>query len=310
MPSSRLISELKQVPEFVKISHSVFALPFALSSLLLASHGWPNLQKLSLVVAAVVSARLAAMAFNRLVDARIDASNPRTAMRHIPSGAISPSTAIAVILVGVGLFVWISFSINSLAGKLSPVALLVILGYSFTKRFTALSHFVLGAALGLAPLGAWVAARGELGSPTPWLLAVAVLCWVAGFDMIYAMQDEDYDRTHGLRSMVVVLGAERALRLVRLLHCTMFLLLVAVGIHRQMGSLYYAGLSIVLASLLWEQWLMRGLGGEGGDGSQETESESQKMEEKRQANLQIAFLQANGIASFGYLLATFLGLWL
>lgn len=285
-PLSRIWRELRQLPEFVKLSHSVFALPFALASLLLAFRGLPQGRVLILVIAAVVTARVTAMAFNRVVDARIDAANPRTAGRHLPTGQISMRTAWGIVVISAIGFVAIAWSINRLAGVLSPVALTVILGYSYTKRFTRFSHFVLGIALGLAPLGAWVAARGELTEVAPWLLALAVVCWVAGFDMIYAMQDAEFDRAHGLHSMVVALGPARTLVLVRLLHATMWLLLATVGLVLELRWPYAAGLVIVLAGLVWEQWLLR---------------------RPDQKNLQWAFLQANGIASFGYLAAAALG---
>jgi 4-hydroxybenzoate polyprenyltransferase len=225
------------------------------------------------------------MAFNRVVDRRFDALNPRTAERHLPSGKVSLPTAWFMIILGIIIFLIASACINRLALALSPIALIVILGYSFTKRFTSLSHFVLGLALSLAPLGAWVAVRGELFSLVPWCLALAVLCWVAGFDMIYAMQDHQFDAKTGLHSMVVAIGPQRCLQLVRTLHLLMFVLLIIVGLISELKWPYFVGLSVVLASLTWEQWLMR---------------------HGEQRNLQKAFLQANGIASFGYLAAVIL----
>ncbi|MBI4026067.1 MAG: UbiA family prenyltransferase [Verrucomicrobia bacterium] len=284
-----LIQELRHAPEFVKLSHSVFALPFALASLFLAARGAPEARTLWLVVGAVVTARLAAMAFNRVVDARLDAANPRTAGRHLPAGKISRATAWAIVTAGALLFILISAAINTLAAMLSPLALAVVFGYSFTKRFTRYSHFVLGAALGLAPLGAWVAMRAELGDVAPWLLALAVTCWVAGFDMIYALQDVEFDRAHGLHSMPAAVGATRSLWLVRALHLIMLAILLVIGLILRLGWPYFAGLTLVLASLTWEQWLLR-------------QPDSRK--------LQLAFLQANGLASFGYLAAVLLGLFI
>jgi 4-hydroxybenzoate polyprenyltransferase len=281
--------ELRHFPDFVKLSHSVFALPFALAALLLASGGLPKATDLALVIAALVTARTAAMAFNRIVDRKIDAENPRTAVRHIPSGAVSLATAWMIVAASTIAFIAISFSINRLAGYLSPVALLIIFGYSFTKRFTNFSHFVLGIALGLAPIGAWVAVQMNLESYTPWLLGIAVVLWVAGFDIIYAIQDSEFDRNHGLHSMVVKLGEERALRLVGFLHSGMFVMLVFIGLLSKLAWFYYCGLAIVLLSLAWEQWLIRRL---------------------NQGNLQLAFLQANAGASFGYLIAVVMGIYL
>ena len=281
--------QLRHFPDFVKLSHSVFALPFALASLLLATARFPGWRTLGLVVAAVFFARAAAMAFNRLADASFDASNPRTAGRHLPRGMISRATAGGMVVVSSAFFVVVSFAINQLAGTLSPVALLIILGYSFAKRFTAFSHFWLGIALGLAPVGAWVAARAELSSIVPWLLGLAVMCWVAGFDMIYALQDEEFDRKHGLHSMVVALGKDRCLQLVRLLHTVMFLILVGVGLISRLHWPYFMGLLVVLGSLMWEDQLIRRLD---------------------EPNLQKAFLNANAVASFGYLGAAALGVYL
>lgn len=280
------LQELRHFPDFVKLSHSVFAMPFALASLLLAVNGLPGWRTLGLVIAAVVTARTTAMAFNRIADARFDAANPRTADRHLPAGKISSPMAWGIVMVSAGIFIVISWMINPLAGKLSPVALAVVTLYSFTKRFTRFSHFVLGAALGLAPVGAWVAQRAEVADLAPWLLGLAVMLWVAGFDMIYALQDAEFDRKHGLHSMVVSLGAKRTLRLVGVLHATMLALLVGVGLLLQLRWPYFAGLSLVVASLVWEQVLIRKLNA---------------------GNLQLAFLQANAAASFGYLAATALG---
>ena len=278
--------ELRYLPDFVKLSHSVFALPFALSALILASKGFPKIRILLLVVGAVVTARLVAMAFNRIVDAKYDAANPRTRERHLPTGKISFATAWAIIGLSSLLFVWIAFSINKVAGFLSPIALIIVGGYSFTKRFTYFSHFFLGAALGLAPLGAWLAARGHLADPIPWLLALAVICWVAGFDMIYALQDAAFDKTYGLYSMIVLLGVNRAMHWVQFLHVLMFLILVVIGLLLSLKPPYFLGLLVVLAALLWEHGLIRRL---------------------NQNNLQLAFLQANAMASFGYLAAVLLG---
>lgn len=280
------LQELRHFPEFVKLSHSVFAMPFALAALLLASKGWPSLRTLGLVMAAVVLARTAGMAFNRVVDAQFDAANPRTKNRHLPSGKISLGTACGIVFIATGGFVVVSIGIGPLAGWLSPIALLFVLGYSWTKRFTALSHFVLGIALGLAPVGAWLAVKGSLDDRVPWFIGFAVVLWVAGFDILYALQDMEFDRRQGLHSMVVSLGTKKSLKLVRILHLLMGLVLVKVGWISSLPWPYFAGLGIVGAFLLWEHWLLRGL---------------------RPENLQKAFLQANAGTSFGFLAAVALG---
>jgi 4-hydroxybenzoate polyprenyltransferase len=281
-----LIKELRHFPDFIKLSHSVFALPFVLAALVLASNGFPNIRTLVLVIAAVVTARTTAMAFNRLVDQKFDAANPRTAERHLVSGKISKSTASIIVGIGAVVFVLLAISINRLAGLLSPIVIVVILGYSFTKRFTSFSHFFLGAALGLAPIGAWVAVRADLGDWVPWLIGLAVMLWVAGFDLIYAMQDVEFDRSAGLHSMVVLLGEKSCLQWVGILHALMLLILVGVGLLLKMHWPYFLGMSLVVISLIWEQWLMRKSDG---------------------PNTQLAFLQANALASFGYLGAVVLG---
>ncbi len=282
----KIFQELRHFPEFVKLSHSVFALPFGLAAMILAASGFPDWRTFLLIIGATVTARFAAMAFNRVVDAKYDAANPRTTERHLPSGRMSMFTAWLIVATGAILFMAISVWINHLAGILSPVALLVIFGYSFTKRFTRFSHFFLGAALGLAPLGAWVAVQNSLANFAPWLLALAVICWAAGFDMIYALQDEEFDRTHRLYSMVVNLGPQRTLVLVLVFHLIMFIILIVLGFILELHWSYFAGLLVVFASLCWEHWLMRQL---------------------KQGNLEKAFLQANALASFGYLGAMILG---
>lgn len=284
-----LVRELRHFPGFVKWSHSVFALPFALASFCLADHRFPGWRLLGLVVGAVLTARVAAMAFNRIADVPLDLQNPRTASRHLPTGRVSRSTAWGIALGASIAFVLIAVSINHLAGILSPVALMIILGYSYTKRFTSLSHFVLGLALGLAPVGAWVAVRSTLWGWVPWLLTLAVIAWVAGFDIIYSLQDAHFDRIHGLHSMVVRLGKERALALARLLHVAMLAPLMGVGWMMRMPVSYYAVLTVILAGLFWIHILIYRGGA---------------------TNLEGASLWANAIVSFGYLAAVTAGVYL
>lgn len=235
----------------IKLAHSVFALPFAIAAVFLAAEGWPSPSVLGKVVLAVVLARTCAMAFNRFADARIDAENPRTASRAVPSGLLSRGFMLGASLLCAALFVAVAASINRLALALSPVALLVLLGYSYTKRFTSFSHLVLGIALGLSPLGAWVAVRGEL-DVLPALLGAAVLFWTAGFDTIYACQDYDFDRSRGLHSIPGRFGISRALLLSRAFHGLAVLLLVAVGFLAQQGMVYGVGVLTIVVLLVYE----------------------------------------------------------
>ena len=211
----------------VKFSHTVFALPFALLSSVLAAGGWPKAATLGKILLAMVAARSAAMAHNRLADRAIDAANPRTASRALPAGRLSVGFARAFLAASVILFLIAAASLNRATLLLSPVALALLLLYSYTKRFTALSHLVLGLCLALAPVGAWIAVRGSLET-LPVLLGLAVLFWAAGFDVIYALQDEAFDRSAGLRSIPVRFGARRALWVSALFHAAMLGLLILV----------------------------------------------------------------------------------
>jgi 4-hydroxybenzoate polyprenyltransferase len=215
---------LGTVLEMIKFQHTLFALPFAFLGALLGARGWPGWHAVLWIVAAMVGARSAAMGFNRLVDRRFDAANPRTAGRALPSGAVSPRAVALFVVASAALLGVAAWQLNPLALALSPVALLVILGYSYTKRFTWLSHLVLGTALAGAPLGAWIAVRGDV-TATPLLLAATVVLWVAGFDVLYALQDVDFDRSTGLFSFPARFGAGPALAFSALLHLVMLALL-------------------------------------------------------------------------------------
>jgi len=242
--------------EAIKVSHSVFALPFAVSSAFLAAGGLPALDLLGKIVLAVVLARTAAMAFNRWADARIDALNPRTQSRAVPRGLLSRRFfAVATAACAAG-FVLTCAWIHDLALWLCPVVLLVLLGYSYTKRFTSASHLVLGAALGLSPVGAWVAVREEV-SLTSVFLALAVLLWTAGFDVIYACQDHEFDHTHGLHSIPRRFGIRGGLLISRWLHAGAFALLVSLGFLERMGLPYTAGLLCVAGLLVYEHSLVK-----------------------------------------------------
>ena len=242
----------------VRFSHSVFALPFALQGAWLAAGGVPPARVLALVVACAVAARTAAMGFNRLVDRRIDAANPRTSAREIPAGRVpARGVALLVALAG-GAFVALAFALNPLAGALSPAVLAVLLAYSYVKRFSALAHLVLGFALALAPLGAWIAVRGAIGpdvAPVVWL-ALAVLTWVAGFDLIYACQDAEFDRANGLHSVPARFGVARALALSSALHVVTVASLAMVGLSAHLSLVYWAALVATALLLVWEHSLV------------------------------------------------------
>ncbi len=242
--------------EAIKVSHSVFALPFAISAAFLASNGFPPLSVLGKVVLAVVLARTSAMAFNRWADAELDGLNPRTRLRAVPQGLLTRGCMLVTSLLAALGFVLVSSWMNRLAFILSPAVLLVLLGYSYTKRFTSLSHLALGAALGLSPMGAWVAVRAELGW-LPTVLGLAVLAWTAGFDVIYACQDQEFDRRHGLHSIPGKFGVARALLLSRALHVVTIGLLGFLGGLGGLGAAYWAGVACVAAILIYEQSLVR-----------------------------------------------------
>lgn len=250
------LQNLKITLEMIKWEHSIFALPFALSGAMLAAGGLPAWHQLAWIIVAMVSARSAAMAFNRLADASIDAANPRTSIRALPAGLLTPSFVSAFVVIACGVFVLAASQLNRLTLWLSPVALAVVMLYSYSKRFTRFSHLFLGFALGLAPAAAWIAVRGSL-DPRILLLTAAVTFWVGGFDVIYACQDYDFDRKHGLHSLPRHLGIETALALARLFHLVMLGLLVALVIVFGLGKLAVLGLIAVTALLVYEHALIR-----------------------------------------------------
>jgi len=243
----------------VKFSHSVFALPFALAGAWLAAGGPPRVITLVWIVWCAVAARTAAMAFNRLVDRELDAANPRTAQRELPRGALAPKTVVLLVCAASAAFIGGAFALGPIPGRLALPVLVVLLGYSYVKRFSAAAHFVLGLALALAPVGAWVAVRGDLEpplAPVLWL-ALAVWTWVAGFDLIYACQDVDFDRARGLHSLPARVGIARALGFARLLHVATTACLALVGISAGLGAVYFAAVVLVAALLTYEQSLVR-----------------------------------------------------
>ncbi len=247
---------LKITLEMIKWEHSIFALPFALCGAMLAAGGLPTWRQLAWIVVAMVSARSAAMAFNRLADASIDAANPRTATRALPVGQLTPAFVSTFVLVFCGIFVLAASQLNRLTLLLSPVALAVILIYSYTKRFTRWSHLFLGFALGIAPAAAWIAIRGSLDSRIL-LLTAAVTFWVGGFDVIYACQDHEYDSRHGLHSLPRYCGIRNALFIARVFHIVMLGLLVALVVTFGLGKLAMVGVAAVAALLLYEHTLVR-----------------------------------------------------
>jgi len=241
----------------IRFSHSVFALPFALTSAVLAAReGGVEARQILWIVVAMVAARSAAMGFNRLADHAIDARNPRTAGRELPRGVLSRGQAWVFVAISTVVFVLAAARLNPLCLALSPVALLIVFGYSYTKRFTAASQIVLGLSLAVAPVGAWLAIRGRFEA-VPLVLGAAVVLWVAGFDTIYACQDADFDRREGLHSIPARLGVPRALVLARALHVGAVLLLIGLYRLAPLHPLYLVGVAVVAGLLAWEHTLVR-----------------------------------------------------
>jgi 4-hydroxybenzoate polyprenyltransferase len=261
----------------IRFSHTVFALPFALGALIVAANGWPSLRILVLVVICMVFARTAAMLFNRLVDWSLDQRNPRTASRH---RLVSKSAAFVLLVLSSAAFVAASAAINRLTLILAPIGLLLIFFYSLTKRFTTATHFFLGLALAIAPVGAWIAQTGRVGI-APLVLGAGVICWVAGFDLIYATQDYDFDRREAIRSLVVKLGITRSLRLAQLLHLLTFVALIAFGVVAQLGAFYFWSMPLIAAALFYEH----------------------KTEKLDLAGVNRAFFQSNAFVSAVFLVA-------
>ena len=261
----------------IRFSHTIFALPFAVAALIVAANGWPSLKIVLLVIVCMVLARTAAMLFNRLVDWSLDQRNPRTASRHLLVPKLS--AVVLLILSSVG-FLLAACAINRLTCVLSPVALAFIFFYSVTKRFTSTTHFFLGLALAIAPIGAWIAETGSIDL-APIVLAAGVICWVAGFDLIYATQDYDFDRREGIRSLVVELGITRSLRLAQLLHLLTFFAFIAFGLVAKLGAFYYWSLPLIAAALIYEH----------------------KTEKRDLVGINRAFFQTNAFVSAVFLIA-------
>lgn len=241
----------------IKIEHTLFALPFAFLGALLAARGLPTGWQILWIVVAMVGARSTAMAFNRLADRNIDARNPRTASRALPAGLLSVGFVWAFIIVSTALFLLAAAMLNRLTLILAPVALASVVLYSYTKRFTQFSHIVLGWCLSIAPTGAWIAVRGEFGSPVPLILSLVVLLWTAGFDILYACQDYDFDRREGLRSIPARVGIANALWIARGLHAAAFLALVWLYLITGLGPLAFVGVIATGALLVYQHRLVR-----------------------------------------------------
>ena len=285
---STAIARTAAYGRMIRFSHSVFALPFALASASLAARASGTTARQVLwIVVAMVSARSAAMGFNRLVDRAIDARNPRTASRELPAGVLSAREVVLFVAVSTAVFVLAAAMLNPLCLALSPVALAIVFGYSYTKRFTAASHLVLGLSLAVAPVGAWLAITGRF-HPVPLVLGGAVLLWVAGFDTIYACQDASFDRAAGLHSIPARLGVPRALVLARGMHVAALALLASIFWLAPLHPVYLAGVAGVAAILAWEHTLVR------------PDDLSRVMQ---------AF-DLNGWVSLGYFLSTALASWL
>jgi len=254
-PALPFFHKLKIILEMIKIQHTVFALPFAFMGALLAARGLPTGPQAFYILLAMVGARSAAMAFNRLADADVDAQNPRTADRALVRGLVSRSFTLGFIVASALLFLFAASRLNPLALALSPVALAVVLGYSYTKRFTWASHLVLGGALGMAPVAGWIAVRGDL-TVTPLILGLTVLLWVAGFDILYSLQDAEFDQKTGLHSLPARVGRTRAMALARRLHLWAGLGFLLTGWLAGLGWLYFAAATLAGVLLWWEHRLL------------------------------------------------------
>jgi 4-hydroxybenzoate polyprenyltransferase len=285
-PDAARASALAQVSKFgrmIKFEHTLFALPFALAAAAIAARGHGlSLARLGGIVVAMAGARTAAMGFNRIVDRHIDAQNPRTAKREIPAGAISLRAAWALTLVATGVFVAAAAALGPLCLALSPIALFFLYGYSFTKRFTALCHLFLGLAIASGPAGAWIAVRGDFGW-VPGLLMIAVGAWIAGFDILYALADRDFDRQAGLHSVPALFGVGGSLVLSALLHLVTAGALLALASVAHLGAPYLVGVAVVIALLAYEHAIVR---------------------PSDLSRLGIAFFNLNGYVSVAFFIAT------
>ena len=251
------VDKLKTTLRMIKFEHTLFALPFAFLGAVLAAGGLPEWHQILFITLAMVGARSAAMTFNRIVDRDIDAENPRTANRELPSGQLSVGFAWAFLSASILLFLFAAYSLNWLAFVLSPIALVSILGYSYAKRFTALAHVLLGWALAISPTAAWIAVRGTIDSELPLLLSLFVLMWTAGFDVLYACQDYEFDKRSGLRSIPARFGIKNSLRISRLFHTQAFVVLLIFFAASELGSIAFAGVLAVGALMIYQHMLVK-----------------------------------------------------
>jgi 4-hydroxybenzoate polyprenyltransferase len=240
----------------IKFPHSIFALPFAFTGAVIAAGGAPSLKKIIWITVAMVGARSGAMGLNRIIDRKVDQENPRTKNRELPRGMINLSEAVLFTAVSLAIFILAAYMLNPLCLKLSPVALAVLFIYSYTKRFTWITHFVLGLTLSAAPVGAWIAVRGTFDAEIiP--MAIAVIFWLAGFDTLYALQDIEFDKSHGLYSIPQRFGIKNALLLARLFHLITFIMLITTGVIFKMGIFYWLGMMIVAGLFIYEHSLIK-----------------------------------------------------
>lgn len=274
----------RKLASLVRFEHTLFALPFAFMSAIVACHGLPSGRTALLILAAMVGARTAAMTFNRIVDVEIDRRNPRTNKRELVTGAVTMAQAWALFALSCVLLVYSAYALNRLAFELSPVALLIVLGYSYTKRFTVLSHVILGLSLAIAPVGAWIAVTGQIGGPSL-ILAASVIAWTAGFDIIYSLQDTQFDVKGGMHSLPATIGEPSALYVARALHGAMVALLVWFGSATGRGLVYDAAVVLVAVFLLWEHML---------------------VSPQDKSRLNVAFFTLNGVVSVCLLILTFI----
>lgn len=287
-PEKSWWQQLLTFGRMIKFSHTIFALPFALAAAAIAArdHGLTWDRVLAIVVA-MAGARTAAMGFNRVVDRRIDARNPRTATREIPSGKVPVKTAVALVLLSCAVFVAAAAYLGPLCLWLSPVALALVLGYSYTKRFTWLCHVFLGFAIAAGPAGAWIAVTGSLTSPALWLV-LAVTTWIGGFDILYALADREFDSEAKLHSIPARFGVSRSLIISGVLHVITVGALLQTGFTANLGTIYFAGVAVIAAILVWEHSLVR---------------------PNDLSRLNMAFFSLNGYVSVAFLLATLADLW-
>lgn len=255
MPSP--LDKLATTLSMIKVEHTLFALPFAFLGAILAANGLPTWPQLLWITIAMIGARSAAMTFNRIVDRDIDAANPRTANRELPSGKLTVGFAWGFLYVSIAVFLVASYMLNWLTFALSPIALLCVLGYSYAKRFTALAHILLGLALAISPSAAWIAVRGDLNDGIPILLSLFVLMWTAGFDVLYACQDHEFDRTHGMRSIPARFGVSRSLWIARLFHFQAFVVLLVLWLATGLAWLALGGVGAVGALFVYQHAVLR-----------------------------------------------------